>query len=50
MSTRSGSADQGTLLPSAAVPPGDTTPLTPLTPEEAEENPLAPSGLGARVP
>ena len=28
-------ADQCTPLPSPAVPPGDTTPLQPLTPEEA---------------
>jgi hypothetical protein len=44
------SADQGTPLPSPAVPPGDTVPLQPLTPEEAEENPPAPAGPGAQAP
>ncbi len=44
------SADQTTPLPSPAVPPGDTTPLQPLTPEQAEENPPAAGGPGAQAP
>ena len=35
MAGTEGSADQAGALPSPAVPPGDTTPLQPLTPEEA---------------
>ena len=45
-----GSADQGTPLPSPAVPPGDTTPLQPLTPEMADENPPAPTGAPGQAP
>jgi hypothetical protein len=45
-----GSADQGTPLPSPAVPPGDMAPLIPTTPDQAMENPPAPTAPAAQVP